>query len=291
MMPTLPCPFPLDKILVCTDDSPASQGAVRAAFDLARACGSRIFLLYALEFLPYYEYSQPDALGVTPTVSQDFFELRERAAREHLEQRKQEAAQEGLDLEIRFQTGSPVYGEILAAADEIQPQLIIMGRRGKSGLERLLVGSVTARVIGHTSYKVLVVPRDAILSFNKMLVAGDGSPPGINAGQIALSIAQRTGAQLTAVTAGYGELDPKQAKVIVRELAAEAKRRDIPLIPLTPGGRPEDAIIQVATAKQTSLIIIGSHGRTGLKRLFMGSVAERVIGQATCPVLVVKGAR
>jgi nucleotide-binding universal stress UspA family protein len=57
MVPTLPCPFPLDKILVCTDDSPASQGAVRAAFDLARACGSRIFLLYALEFLPYYEYS------------------------------------------------------------------------------------------------------------------------------------------------------------------------------------------------------------------------------------------
>jgi nucleotide-binding universal stress UspA family protein len=290
MMPTLPCPFPLDKILVCTDDSPASQGAVRAAFDLARACGSRIFLLYAMEFLPYYEYSQPDALGMTPTVSQDFFELRERAAREHLDQRKQEAAQEGLELEIRFQTGSPVYGEILAAADDIQPQLIIMGRRGKSGLERLLVGSVTARVIGHTSHRILVVPRDAVLSFNKLLVAGDGSPAGQNAGQIALSIAERTGGQLTAVTAGYGELDPKQAKALVRELAAEAKRRDIPLIPLTPGGRPEDAIIQVATAKQANLIIMGSHGRTGLKRLFLGSVAERVIGQAACPVLVVKGA-
>jgi nucleotide-binding universal stress UspA family protein len=289
MMPALPCPFPLDKILVCTDDSPASQGAVRAAFDLARACGSRIFLLYALEFLPYYEYSQPDALGMTPTVSQDFFELRERAVREHLEQKKQEAAQEGLELEIRFQTGSPVYGEILAAADEIQPQLIIMGRRGKSGLERLLVGSVTARVIGHASHKILVVPRDAVLSFNKLLIAGDGSPAGQSAGQIALSIAERTGGQLTAVTAGYGELDPKQAKALVRELAAEAKRRDIPLIPLTPGGRPEDAIIQVATAKQANLIIMGSHGRTGLKRLFMGSVAERVIGQAACPVLIVKG--
>jgi nucleotide-binding universal stress UspA family protein len=84
-------------------------------------------------------------------------------------------------------------------------------------------------------------------------------------------------------------LDPKQAKTIVRELAAEAKQQDITLIPLTPGGRPEDAIIQVATAKETNLIIMGSRGLTGLKRLFMGSVAERVIGQATCPVLVVKG--
>jgi nucleotide-binding universal stress UspA family protein len=288
MMPTLPCPFPLDKILVCTDDSPASQGAVRAAFDLARACGSRIFLLYALEFLPYYEYSQPDALGMTPTVSQDFFELRERAVREHLERKKQEAAQEGLEMEVRFQTGSPVYGEILGAAADIQPQLIIMGRKGKSGLERLLVGSVTARVIGSTSHKVLVVPRNAMLSLNRILVASDGSNAGQNAGQVALSIAKRTGAQLTAVTAGYGELDPKKAKVIVRELAAEAKRQDISLIPLTPGGRPEDAIIQVATAKQTNLIIMGSRGQTGLKRLFMGSVAERVIGQATCPVLIVK---
>jgi nucleotide-binding universal stress UspA family protein len=46
--------------------------------------------------------------------------------------------------------------------------------------------------------------------------------------------------------------------------------------------------VEVAAAKHTDLIIMGSHGRTGLKRLFMGSVAERVIGQAACPVLVVK---
>jgi hypothetical protein len=290
MMPTLPCPFPLDKILVCTDDSPASQGAVSASFDLARACRGRIFLLYTLEIFPYYEYSQPDALGMIPAVGQEFFELRERAAREHLESKQREAAQQGLELEVRIKTGTPVYTEILAAADDIQPQLIIMGRRGKSGLERLLVGSVTARVIGHTTHQVLIVPRNAVLSFNKLLVATDGSPASQTACEIALCMAKNTGGQITAVTAGYGELDPKQAKTIVRDLAAEAKRQDIPLITLTPGGRPEEAIIQVATAKQTDLIIMGSYGRTGLKRLFMGSVAERVIGQAACPVLVVKGA-
>ncbi len=132
MTPILPCPLPLEKILVCTDDSPASQGAVNAALDLARACRSRIFLLYALEFFPYYEYSQPDALGMIPAVGQEFFQLRERAAREHLEIRQREAAQQGLDLEVRIQTGTPVYSEILAAAEAIQPGLIIMGRRGKA---------------------------------------------------------------------------------------------------------------------------------------------------------------
>lgn len=290
MTPALSCPFPLDKILVCTDDSPASQGAVSAALDLARACRSRIVLLYALEFFPYYEYSQPDALGMIPAVGQEFFQMRERVAREHLESRQREAAEGGLEMEVRIQTGTPVYAEILAAAEALQPQLIIMGRRGKSGLERLLVGSVTARVIGHTTHRVLIVPRNAVLSFDKLLVASDGSSASQAAGELALSMARNTGGQLTAVTAGYGELDPRQAKALVRELAAQAKEQDIPLLTLTPGGKPEEALIQVAAAKETNLIIMGSYGRTGLKRLFMGSVAERVIGQATCPVLVVKGA-
>ncbi len=288
MIAPLPCPFPLEKILVCTDDSPASQGAIRTALDLARACGSRVFLLYALEFFPYFEYPQPDALGITPAASQDLLELRERVAREHLENWRQEAAQHNLELESRLQTGSPAYTEILAAAEDIQPDLIIMGRRGKSGLERLLVGSVTARVIGHTSHKVLVAPRDTVLSLKKLLVASDGSAASQAAYQEALNIARRTGGQLTVVTAAYGDLDPKRAKTLVRELRTEAKRQDVDLITLTPGGRPDEAVINVAAAKQIDLIIMGSHGRTGLKRLLMGSVTERVIGQATCPVLVVK---
>lgn len=287
-MPTLPCPFPLAKVLACTDDSPASQGALSAALDLARACGARVILLHVLEFFPYLEYPQPDALGLPPPVAQDLLDLRQQAAREQLDNWQKEAAKQGVDLEGRLQLGSPAYAEILAAAEEIKPDLMIMGRKGKSGLERLLVGSVTARVIGHTTCKVLVAPRDAVLSLNKILVASDGSPASQTACQEALNIAQRTGAKLTIVTAAYGDLDPKRAKALVKELAVEAQRRNITLTTLTPGGHPDEAIIQVAKAKQTDLIILGSHGRTGLKRLFLGSVAERVIGQAACPVLVVK---
>ncbi|MFZ2087677.1 MAG: universal stress protein [Desulfobaccales bacterium] len=289
MPPTLPCPFALDNILVCTDDSPASQGALKAAIDLARVCGSRISLLFVLEFIPPSDFSQPDALGMIPGVGQDFLELREQAARKHREGIKQEAAGQGVAMEIRLRTGSPIHAEILAAADEIKPRLIVMGRRGRSGLERLLVGSVTARVIGHTPCPVLVVPRNAVLSFNKPLVASDGSPAGQAACQTALELARRTGGKLTAVTAAHGDLDPKRAKALVRDLAAAAKELDLDFDPLTPGGRPEDAIIEVAAAKHADLIIMGSHGRTGLKRLFLGSVAERVMGQAACPVLVVKG--
>ncbi len=288
MTPYFPCPLPLEKILVCTDDSPASQGAVKTALELARPCGARIVLLHAVEFQPYYEYPQPDALGVTPIAGQDLLELQERMAREHLEGWQQEAAQQGLELEARVQTGSQAYTEILDAAEDLEPDLIIMGRRGKSGLKRLLVGSVTARVIGHTSCKVLVAPRDTAISFKRLLVASDGSPASQAAFQEALSMAKGTGGQLYLITAAHDELDPKRAKALVKDLAAEAKRRNVSLDTYTPGGRPEEAIVHLATAKKIDLIIMGSHGRTGLKRLFLGSVAERVIGQATCPVLVVK---
>lgn len=288
MTPTFPCPLPLEKILVCTDDSPASQGAVKTALDLAQACGARIVLLFVLEFYPFYEYPQPDALGVTPAVGQDLLELRQQAAREHLEAWEQEAAQQNLTLQARLQTGSQAYVEILDAAEELRPDLIIMGRRGKSGLERLLVGSVTARVIGQTPHKVLVAPRDTVLAFERLLVASDGSPASQAAFEEALSLAKKTGGQLNLITAAYGELDPKRAKALVHDLAATAQQLQVPLATFTPGGRPEEAIIKMAAAKKIDLIIMGSHGRTGLKRLFMGSVAERVIGQAACPVLVVK---
>jgi len=54
------------------------------------------------------------------------------------------------------------------------------------------------------------------------------------------------------------------------------------------GGRPADAIVQVAKEKNADVIILGSHGKTGIDKLLMGSVAERVIVLASCAVLVVK---
>jgi len=288
-MSTLPCPFPLEKVLACTDDSPASQGAGRVALDLAQACGGRVLLLHVLEFFPYVEYPQPDALGLPPPVAQDLLAWREQVAKEHLADWQSEAAQQGVELEGLLRVGGPAHSEIVAAGEELQPDLIIMGRRGKSGLERLLVGSVTARVIGHTPIKVMVAPRDTVLTFERLLLASDGSAASQAACQEALNIAQKTGGHLTAVTAAHGDLDPKRAKDLVKQLAAEAKQRNVALATLTPGGNPDEAVIQVALAKRTDLIIMGSHGRTGLKRLFLGSVAERVIGQAPCPVLVVKG--
>jgi nucleotide-binding universal stress UspA family protein len=278
-------PFP--KILVCTDGSPDSEGAVTAALHLAKATGSAVFLLEVLYYMAGYELQSPDMLA-PPTINLELMRVQEEAAKERLEAWKAEAAKEGVTLEPRLRTASSAYEGILEEAGEIQPDLIVMGRHGYTGLTRLLMGSVTARVIGHSPVNVLVVPQGVALSFERLLIASDGSPYSEAAWTEALSLYRSMGGALLGVAVAASEADIPAAAAAVRHLEAAASREGVLLETMLPKGRPEEGIVKAAEDKKASLIIVGSHGRTGLKRLLMGSVAERVIGTAKCPVLVVK---
>lgn len=79
---------------------------------------------------------------------------------------------------------------------------------------------------------------------------------------------------------GQKQLDAQVAKA----KAAGARARGLLL-----EGSPVDAIVRTARARRADVIVMGTHGRTGLSRLLMGSVAERVVGTASCPVLTVRG--
>ncbi|MBM4300134.1 MAG: universal stress protein [Deltaproteobacteria bacterium] len=278
-------PFP--KILVCTDGSPDSEGVITAALHLAKATGSTVVLLEVIFYLAGYELQAPDTLA-PPMVNLELMQIMESAARERLENWKTEAAREGVTLKPRVRTGASAYDGILEEAGETQPDLIIMGRHGYTGLTRLLVGSVTARVIGHSPCHVLVAPRGVALSFERLLIASDGSPFSEAAWNEALSLAKTMGSALIGVAVAASDRDIPAATEVVRHLEAAASQQGITLDTMIPLGRPEEGIVKAAEFKQASLIIVGSHGRTGLKRLLMGSVVERVIGHAKCPVLVVK---
>jgi uncharacterized protein len=278
-------PFP--KILVCTDGSPDSEGAITAALNLAKTTGSTVFLLEVLFYLAGYELQSPDTLA-PPIANLELMQAQETATTERLEAWKTEAAREGVTLEPRVRTGSSAYESILEEAGETQPDLIIMGRHGYTGLTRLLMGSVTARVIGHSPINVLVVPRGVALSFERLLIASDGSVFSETAWTEALLLAKTMGSALIGVAVATSDRDIPVATKVVRSLEAAAATQGITLDTMIPMGRPEEGIVKAAEFKGASLIIVGSHGRTGLKRLLMGSVAERVIGDAKCPVLVVK---
>ncbi len=280
-------PAHLEKLLVCTDESPDSQGAVTAALDLAKAAGCQVFLLQVLSFIPLYELQAPDLLP-PPMVNLELQAAQEAAVRSRLESWQEKAAEMGVRLEPRLRTSVSAYEGILEEAEAVQPDWIIMGRHGLTGLPRLLLGSVTARVIGHSAFSVLVVPRGAALEFKRVLIAADDSPFSAAAWEEALSITQRMESHLTAIAVAASDGEVKAAHQLVQRMEAEALLRGVPLEAAVPSGRPFEAILQVAQAKKVNLIVLGSHGRTGLRKLLLGSTAERVIGQAPCPVLVVK---
>ncbi len=186
--------------------------------------------------------------------------------------------------------------------------MIVMGRRGLKGLKRLVMGSTTARVIGLSPCSVLVVPRAAHLEFKNILVATDGSRYSVAAASEAIGIAKLNNSKLTVLSVVPSELMPPtdlEMAIGQRDLVAEkemkeaeknakavkdaAQKAGVAVQAFVMSGKPAEAIIETAKEKSADLIVLGSHGRTGLEKLLMGSVAERVIVLATSAVLVVKG--
>ena len=93
-----------------------------------------------------------------------------------------------------------VHERIVDLADAENCDVIVMGRRGLRRIERALIGSVTARVIGHTQRDVLVVPNGTVVGWKKIVVATDGSKYSAKATERAISFAQSYGGELRVVS-------------------------------------------------------------------------------------------
>ncbi len=276
-----------NRVLVAVDGSASSLHALRESFKLT---GSWVTVVTVA---PFYEGDlrlvgapQPQSLMTEPCNTA-------------LEKAQEMADAAGALIKTVCAAGEP-YERIVELAESGNRDLIVMGAKGHSFIERALLGSVTRRVIGYTQRDVLVVPPQAEVGWEKILLATDASPAGEAATARALHLAQAYGSELQVVAVMefppqiYGE-PPETAdwrdrlRAYVEGVAAQAQSRDIPATGLVLEGTPYKAIVDLAQKEKSSLIVMGSHGRTGLKRLLMGSVTERVIGHAPCPVLVVKG--
>lgn len=291
---------PLKHIMLATDGSSYSDGAVKEAIYLARSCSARLSALYVLEVNPEFQ-----------TEGLAYVEKMELDARRHLDTVRTLAAADNVECEVITRRTDEPYKAIVEASRERSCDVIVMGRRGKTGLQKLIMGSVTAKVIGYASSSVLVVPRDAAINCKNILLAVDGSRFSDTASERAIQIADRCAAKLAIISVipagvqaglapdtGY---TPQQLALISREIfgaaeqqvskvAAAAAQQGIQAETTMLGGNPYEIIVETAVKRQSDLIVIGSHGRTGLQRLIMGSVAERVVALSPSAVLVVKRA-
>ena len=267
----------LARLVLPTDGSEFSEGAVREAINLAKTCSSKLIAVSVIEINPEYE-----------TIAPQLVEKEEKEAREHLESVKARALKEGVDCEIIAHQGEEPYRYIVEEAERNKADMIVMGRRGRTGLKRLMMGSETARTIGYAPCNVLVVPRAAKLEFKNILIATDGSKYSAAAASEAVGIAKRCGSSLIALSVIYSDVDKKCAEENIKKIKGLAEKEGVKVDALIAEGRPFEVVVNTAKNKNADAIVIGSHGRTALARLLMGSVAERVIGTAECAVLVVK---
>ena len=135
-----------------------------------------------------------------------------------------EAAKLGVPIQFLMPEGQQPYAAIVAEVEKIQPDLVIMGRRGKHGLADILMGSVTARVIGHSPVNVLVVPTGGAIGFQRILVASDGSPHSEATWELALAMAKQAESQLIAVAVAPEEGDILEAQALIHKLVTAANR-------------------------------------------------------------------
>jgi len=277
------------KILVAYDGSASARNGLAVASHLAKEDKSWIKVLTVL---PGYE-GDLELVGVS-----NIKETIEGPGRKLLKEAQEIADHEDVHILTNMTQGEP-YEKIVYVADDENCDLIVMGRRGQHQLERELVGSVTARVIGYTRKDVLVVPEGTKLTRKNILLATDGSPSCEAAVDRAIELAKEKSAGLTAISVVYSNDEYLAlAPGVVQELVGKAKEKlaiieqkskeaGVEITTVVKEGEAFEAITSLAKENDIDLIVMGSHGRKGLQRLLMGSVTERTIGYAACPVLVI----
>jgi nucleotide-binding universal stress UspA family protein len=277
------------KILVAYDGSKSAKNALVIASQMARENKSWIKVVAVM---PNYE-GDLELVGV-----KNIRETMEGPGRELLAEAQRIADDGDFHILTNLEQGEP-FDRIVQVAEEESCDLIVMGRKGLSPLERELMGSVTARVIGHTDRDVLVVPDVAKLGWNSLLLAVDGGTQTENATRKALELAGDYGSSITALSVVYSNDEfLALAHEIIHELVEKAQARleslvqlgrkvGVKVSPVVREGEPHEAIIKQAKEQNADLIVMGSHGRKGISRILMGSVTEKTIGYAECPVLVV----
>jgi nucleotide-binding universal stress UspA family protein len=303
----------LKRILVPTDGSEPSDAAITLALRLARTHGSELIFcnvvtpldeaaLLAFDSTPYYD----------PTPLVEALENRARAVANAAARRATNAAVGATTTILR---GRPA-AAIAEAAKERAVDAIVMGTRSTGGAARFFLGSTTEGVVRAADIPTFIVrpttERAAMANpaapFERILIALDDSEPADAARAFACDLAAAEHSRLVFlhvldVRALVGDrleygYDPqiivdewhRNARDLVDAAADDAADRALLTDRVVAEGDAADEILKAAQTYRADLIVMGTHGRRGLRRLVFGSVAEAIARRSEIPVAVVRTA-
>lgn len=299
----------IQRILCPVDYSEFSRHAVDQALAVGRWYGGRLTVMHVVPpstvplIAPVPSQHEPHV--VTP---EDCELLRQQAARFVA------AESGGAAVEVEIVVGG-IVDEVVSRAKSLPADIVVMGSHGRSGFDRLMLGSVTERTLRKAPCPVLIVPHrapDAVptgpVPYRHVVCAVDFSPSSMRALEYAVSLAGKAGARVTALhvvelarvfeptvipvpdTMSYYERLAADARERLRRLIAAGTPADVYVEGVLARGKPYQEILRVATEQSADLIVLGAHG--GIAGLMaFGSTVNQIVRQADCPVLTVRADR
>lgn len=291
-------------ILVPIDGSELAGQALGFAVERARAHGARITVAFVVNRLSVAMATAAPYTYVDPTP---LLQALDAEAEVVLESAKALVERSGLAVE-RAKLDGTAGPEILALARETKADLIVMGTHGRTGFRRLALGSTAEDVIRAAAAPVFAFPQKcaraaAAGKLRHALVAVDGSPAAQAALTFACELALAEGARVTLCTvaepAGMhpGNLDRDaflQEEIVAKAKASLESEREravslgVAAEAVTRTGDASAEILAAAKHCGADAIVIGTHGRAGIPRFLLGSVAEGVLRASHVPVCTIR---
>lgn len=281
------------KVLIPLDGTPLSETALSCGEQLARERGAEVILLHATQ---HYASTTP---GMPPAVVLELQERDQTKAGDYLS--KCEARFPEGQVRIVTALGRPV-DEIAAAATRENCDLIIMNSHGREGVVRWLLGSVAEGVLRVSPCPVLLLrPKvPPAVKFQHILVPVDGSQASLQvAHQVGPYLAE--GGKVSLLQSSQVATNPANFKMgrdeaVKYRAELEQNLRNIKVEGLTleahlVEGEPAEVILSWSQKHGCDLIAMSTHGRSGFRHFFLGSVTEKVARYSHCPVLAFRRAR
>ncbi len=310
-----------NNVIVPLDGSELSAQALPAASIMAKATGASMTLLRSFEPIPYWQADagQGRFRGSMAVAEHDRIAALLRAEKQLLEQR-------GVDSRIDVVASEGAAHEsIINLANQQPDALIAMSTHGRGGLSRMLMGSVTAKVVRAVCNPTLIVrcnEKDCPVvphHLENIIVPLDGSDFAESALPYAQELATEFGARLTLVrttpdseyfrvNTEWGaahdistmkQYDPENTATRLAEtakaylwrkadeLSAQFQAFDVEAVHRLE--TPSETVIKLTHRLDNGLVVMASHGRRGIGRALLGSVADRIVRHSRMPTLLVRG--
>lgn len=296
----------LQRLLVATDYSPAADKALNLACSIANRFGSELHLLHVIdEPLPL---GLPEGMWIDPRkILPALIGNGKTVLADHTNKLNLEA---NIQVIREVVVGNPCE-EIQKYAIDRGIGLIVVGTHGHRGISRMLVGSVAERTVRMATCPVMTVHMSAAGStevqsspFHRILVATDFSAAANRARDLGWTLANKFGAELHVLNTvvepvplpgPHGtwirpeDVLPAYTDNAIRALADNVKvlKRDesVPIVAAVKVGFPIEMIQKYIADEQIDLAVLGTQGHRGLSHLLLGSIAEKVVRLANCPVV------